>query len=130
MLLVTAGSLVAILALWTSDPIFLLKFLVRPWVLTLLLAFDLLALALRLYVVTDAYRLAGGRVGSARITLALLFTLTAAPHLAAAYYDLLTMQLLNELFPGDPAPHDVFAPDGEYELTIPVTPNRDVTPAP
>jgi hypothetical protein len=130
MLLVTAMTLAAIPALWGAGSLFLLTFLVRPWVLALLLALDLLALAFRLYAVTDAYRLAGGRMRSGRITLALLFMLVAAPHLAAGYYDLLAMQLLNDLFPGEPTAHDVLAPDGEYKLTIPVTPNRNVTPAP
>jgi TM2 domain-containing membrane protein YozV len=130
MLLVTAVIIAAMLALWAAGPVFVLKILVRPWVLAFLLAIDVVVLGLHLFVIEDAYRLAGGHLRSGRLMLALLFALTAAPHLVAGYYDLLTMDLLNDLFSGERAGHEVVTPGEEYKLTIPVTPNRDVTVAP
>lgn len=99
--------------LWLLDPILVLSWLVQPRVLLGLLVLNALLLAFRLFAVIDAYRLAQGdrrvgrdlgrrgrRVGvSAALALVLIFT--AAPHVAAGYYDYLTYDLLTEVFPSD-----------------------------
>lgn len=99
------------LRVWLLDPVELLTLLVRPSVLLVLLAVDLLLLAFRLFAVVDAYRL--GLAGQAPVpgaarrlhrlgagaALALILVLTAAPHLVVGYYDLLTYDLLTEVFP-------------------------------
>lgn len=93
-----------------------LAFLLQPWVLALILGFDLAFLLYRIVAAIDAYRVAahlnaleasgGGRLGRPRIRFsvlslaglgAVLLVITGA-HVAVAYYDLQAYDLVNCVF--------------------------------
>ena len=126
MLVVTVLCLAVAVGLW-SEPTALSRMLVQPRSLLALLVADAGLLVFRIVAVLDAYLLAsrdgdrapvasGWRKGAA-VGLVALLTLTAAPHAAAAYYDLQAYDLLTSVFAGeDPAvarPGPRPPPDGQ-----------------
>jgi LCP family protein required for cell wall assembly len=122
MLAVTVLCLAMAVGLW-SDPAAVSRMLVQPSALLALLVVDAGLLVFRVVAVLDAYRLAvhdidrrtpqprpGSRVSrratgrwrrKAAAGLAVVLALTAAPHAAAAYYDLQAYDLLTSVFSGD-----------------------------
>jgi LCP family protein required for cell wall assembly len=111
MLGVTAALAGVAAAAWLSDPLEVLRVLVRPHVLMGLLAANAALCAFRLYSVIDAYELAARRRTACRVlpaaaSVAGLVLLTAAPHLAAGYYDYRSYRLLGTVFT-DEEPQDV-----------------------
>jgi polyisoprenyl-teichoic acid--peptidoglycan teichoic acid transferase len=108
MLAVTVGC-VAVAAGLLSDPTALSRMAVQPGALLALLVADVGLLVFRAVAVVDAYLLATrGRVltppshvrRSAVAGLAGILALTAAPHAAAAFYDLQAYDLLTTVFSG------------------------------
>jgi polyisoprenyl-teichoic acid--peptidoglycan teichoic acid transferase len=111
MLVVTILCLVAAAGL-LSEPTAVSRMLVQPRALLALLVADLGLLVFRVVAVLDAYLLArrdgfrspaptgGWRMGAAAGLVAVL-TLTAAPHAAAAFYDLQAYDLLTSVFAGE-----------------------------
>jgi polyisoprenyl-teichoic acid--peptidoglycan teichoic acid transferase len=108
MVAVTVGCL-AMAAGLLSEPTALSRMAVRPGALLALLVADVGLLAFRAVAVVDAYLLAsGGRTlttprqlrRSAAAGLAGILALTAAPHAAAAFYDLQAYDLLTTVFSG------------------------------
>jgi polyisoprenyl-teichoic acid--peptidoglycan teichoic acid transferase len=109
MLVVTVLCLAVAVGLW-SDPTTLSRMLVQPQALLALLVADAGLLVFRVVAVVDAYLLAsredrapargGWRTGAAA-GMVVLLTLTAAPHAAAAYYDLQAYDLLTSVFSGE-----------------------------
>jgi len=108
MLAVTVVSLVMAVGL-LSEPTALSRMVVQPGALLALLMADVGLLVFRAVAVVDAYLLASrGRVlapprqlrRSAAAGLAGILALTAAPHAAAAFYDLQAYDLLTTVFAG------------------------------
>jgi polyisoprenyl-teichoic acid--peptidoglycan teichoic acid transferase len=111
MVAVTVVCLAAAAGLW-SEPTAVSRMLVQPSALLALLVADAGLLVFRVVAVLDAYLLAtrgGGRTrrpaaGTRRrgvaAGLAAVLALTAAPHAAAAYYDLQAYDLLTSVFSG------------------------------
>jgi hypothetical protein len=111
MLVITVLCLAVAVGLW-SEPTAVSRMLVQPRSLLALLVADAGLLVFRIVAVLDAYLLAkrdddrtpaatsGWRKGAAAGLVALL-TLTAAPHAAAAYYDLQAYDLLTSVFAGE-----------------------------
>jgi polyisoprenyl-teichoic acid--peptidoglycan teichoic acid transferase len=101
----TALLLLAVLAAVRLGPIGLAGLLLRPAVLVGLLALDLGVALLRLGCVVDAFRSAqlrrgpppGGRYAAPLVGLAVIASVTVAPHLAAGYYDLQASRLLRSI---------------------------------
>ncbi len=113
---------VAALVLWQRGSAFLVDQLLRPEVLLGLLVANFAFLLYRLFVVVDAYRI-GSRarratttgVGSplvAACSLAVLVALTAAPHVAAAYYNFRSYDVLESVF-AEEEPQDVLGATGD-----------------
>jgi LCP family protein required for cell wall assembly len=110
MLVVTVLCLALGVGLW-SEPSALSRMLVQPRALLALLVADLGLLVFRVVAVLDAYLLAtrsrrrqpaaGGWRRGAVAGLVAILTLTAAPHAAAAYYDLQAYDLLTSVFAGE-----------------------------
>ncbi|MGH2534979.1 MAG: hypothetical protein ACRDJW_22185 [Thermomicrobiales bacterium] len=122
----------AALILWRLDPFQVLAWLVRPEVLVALLVADLVVLAFRVFAVLDAYRGRRTRRVVQTIALALLLLLTAAPHAALGYYDVLTLDAIVKVFPSDdgtPGVGDRVEPRGEVTTTLPVVLNPTPTPS-
>jgi LCP family protein required for cell wall assembly len=116
MLVVTAVCLAVGIGL-ASDPTALSRMLVQPRAMLSLLVADVGLLVFRIVAVLDAYLLArrdsfrspaptsGWRKGAAAGLVAVV-ALTAAPHAAAAFYDLQAYDLVTSVFAGeDPAWH-------------------------
>jgi hypothetical protein len=112
MLVITALCLAVAVGLW-SEPAAVSRMLVQPRALLALLVADVGLLVFRIVAVLDAYLLAsrdgwapardGWRKGAAAGLVALI-ALTAAPHTAAAFYDLQAYDLVTSVFAGeDPA---------------------------
>jgi len=110
MLAVTVLCLAVGVGLW-SDPTAVSRMLLQPRALAALLVADAGLLVFRVVAVLDAYLLArrddgprpaaaGWRRGAA-VGLAAVVGLTAAPHAAAAYYDLQAYDLLSSVFSGE-----------------------------
>jgi LCP family protein required for cell wall assembly len=111
MLAVTALCLAVAVGLW-SDPTAVSRMLVQPRALLALLVADLGLLLFRVVAVLDAYLLgtrdqrrtaavaSRWRRGAAAGLVAVV-ALTAAPHAAAAYYDLEAHDLLTSVFAGE-----------------------------
>jgi LCP family protein required for cell wall assembly len=110
MLVITVLCLAVAVGLW-SDPTTVSRMVVQPQALLALLVADAGLLVFRVVAVVDAYLLAsredrapaagvGWRTGAAAGMVALL-TLTAAPHAAAAYYNLQAYDLLTSVFSGE-----------------------------
>jgi polyisoprenyl-teichoic acid--peptidoglycan teichoic acid transferase len=109
MLVVTVLCLAVAVGLW-SEPAAVSRMLVQPQALLALLVADAGLLVFRVVTVVDAYLLAsrenrapatsGWRTGAAA-GMAAVLTLTAAPHAAAAYYDLQAYDLLTSVFAGE-----------------------------
>jgi polyisoprenyl-teichoic acid--peptidoglycan teichoic acid transferase len=111
MLVVTVLCLAVAVGLW-SEPTAVSRMLVQPRSLLALLVADLGLLVFRVVAVVDAYLLArrddfrsrapasGWRKGAAA-GLVVILTLTAAPHAAAAFYDLQAYDLLTSVFAGE-----------------------------
>jgi LCP family protein required for cell wall assembly len=96
---------------WVLDPVEILRFLLRESVLLGLLVANAALCAFRLYCVIDAYGLAAREratrhVLPAAASVAGLVLLTAAPHVAAGYYDYRSYRLLGTVF-ADEEPEDV-----------------------
>ena len=128
---ISLGVLVTAILLSAAGPIAVLSLLVRPRFLLFLFVVNMLLCAFRLVAVHDAFRSVGGRTGGRHVTLALLIALTAAPHVAVGYYDIVTMDTLDEIF-SEKAPNEnrVETTNEEYKLTFPVAPNVNVTVIP
>jgi LCP family protein required for cell wall assembly len=108
MIAVTVGCLVMAVGL-LSEPTALSRMAVQPGALLALLVADIGLLVFRAVAVVDAYLLGSrGRVlatprqlrRSAAAGLAGILALTAAPHAAAAFYDLQAYDLLTTVFSG------------------------------
>ncbi|HEV8423779.1 MAG TPA: LCP family protein [Actinomycetes bacterium] len=110
MLVVTVLCLATAAGLW-SEPAAVSRMLVQPRALLALLVADAGLLVFRLAAVLDAYLLAArsgrrapgamaGRRRGAAAGLVAIMALTAAPHAAAAYYDLQAYDLLSSVFSG------------------------------
>jgi polyisoprenyl-teichoic acid--peptidoglycan teichoic acid transferase len=101
----TAPLLLAALLAARLGPRGLLPLLVRPSVLAALLALDVGLALLRLGCVVDAFRAAqlrrgpppGGRWAAPLVGLAVIAGATAAPHVAAGYYDVQAYRLLRSV---------------------------------
>ena len=110
MLAVTLLCLVVAVGL-ASEPTAVSRMLVQPRSLLALLVADAGLLVFRVVAVVDAYLLAtlerpwrpvaAGWRGGAAAGLAAILVLTAAPHAAAAYYDLQARDLLTSVFAGE-----------------------------
>jgi polyisoprenyl-teichoic acid--peptidoglycan teichoic acid transferase len=109
MLVISALCLAVAVGLW-SEPTAVSRMLVQPRALLALLVADAGLLVFRIVAVLDAYLLAsrdgrapatsGWRKGAAAGMVALI-ALTAAPHAAAAFYDLQTYDLVTSVFAGE-----------------------------
>ncbi|HTF58421.1 MAG TPA: hypothetical protein VK713_00750, partial [Actinomycetes bacterium] len=110
MLVVTVLCMAVAVGLW-SEPTAVSRMLLQPRALLALLVADAGLLVFRVVAVVDAYLLArrdggpqpasaGWRRGAAA-GLVVVLGLTAAPHAAAAYYDLQAHDLLTSVFAGD-----------------------------
>jgi hypothetical protein len=111
---------------WLQGPVWVLELLVQPDVLLALLVANAFVFAFRLHCVLDAYKLAGrrrlptgptGRAGGRVLAVGLLLGLTAAPHVAAGYYDFRSYDLLTSVFAQD-EPLDL-QPFGFEQLSAP-----------
>jgi LCP family protein required for cell wall assembly len=100
---------------WIQGPVWVLRLLVQPDVLLALLVANAFVFAFRAHCVLDAYKLAGrrqesrgrtGRAGGRIVAVSLLLALTAAPHVAAGYYDFRSYDLLTSVF-ADEEPLDL-----------------------
>jgi polyisoprenyl-teichoic acid--peptidoglycan teichoic acid transferase len=109
MLVVTVLCLAMGIGLW-SEPSAVSRMLVQPRALLALLVADMGLLVFRVVAVLDAYLLAtrsrraataGGWRRGAVAGLVAIVTVTAAPHAAAAYYDLQAYDLLTSVFAGE-----------------------------
>jgi polyisoprenyl-teichoic acid--peptidoglycan teichoic acid transferase len=110
MLVVTVLCLAVGVGLW-SEPTALSRMLLQPRALLALLVADVGLLLFRVVAVLDAYLLArrDGRQGpaeagwrrAAAAGLVVIVALTAAPHAAAAFYDLEAHDLLTSVFSGE-----------------------------
>jgi polyisoprenyl-teichoic acid--peptidoglycan teichoic acid transferase len=111
MLVFTVLCLAVAVGLW-SEPTAVSRMLVQPRALLALLVADAGLLVFRVVAVLDAYLLArrdlqpaavraGGWRRGAAAGLVVVVTLTAAPHAAAAYYDLQAYDLLTSVFAGE-----------------------------
>jgi LCP family protein required for cell wall assembly len=108
MLVVTVLCVAVAVGLW-SEPTAVSRMLLQPRALVALLVADLGLLLFRVVAVVDAYLLgrrdgrpasAGWRRGAAA-GLVVVLGVTAAPHAAAAYYDLQAHDLLTSVFAGE-----------------------------
>jgi LCP family protein required for cell wall assembly len=108
MLVVTVLCVAVAVGLW-SEPRAVSRMLLQPRALVALLVADLGLLLFRVVAVVDAYLLgrrdsrpvsAGWRRGAAA-GLVVVLGVTAAPHAAAAYYDLQAHDLLTSVFAGE-----------------------------
>jgi len=121
MVAVTAAIFLLAGVLWVQGPLFLLRLLVRPPVLLGLLAANAVLLGFRAVAVVDAYRLAvRARPRAARrasaAALAVLVAVTAAPHVAAAYYNYRSYDLLESVFADEEPGDSLFTGTGESPL--------------
>ena len=129
MVAVTAGCVLAGVALW-QDRSALARTLVQPQWLLGLLAADAALLAFRAFSVLDAYRLGAARLeggpvrrrAMARLVAVLVLGLTAAPHAVAGYYDLQAYDLLASVFGG--RDHGWTAADRAARGAAPAVPGR------
>jgi hypothetical protein len=129
MLGITIIGLFSLFFVWDASPLAVLAILVQPRYLVLLLIANVLVLSFRLLAVKDAFDSAGAHIRNDQLTLALLLALTIAPHVAVGYYEIVTIGLLNEIFSnGQGSANRDATTNEEYQLTIPVSPNRVVTP--
>jgi len=121
MVAVTAAIFLLAGVLWVQGPVFLLKLLVRPPVLLGLLAANAVLLGFRAVAVVDAHRLAvrARSLAARRASAAALFVLvavTAAPHVAAAYYNYRSYDLLESVFADEEPSDSLFTGTGESPL--------------
>jgi polyisoprenyl-teichoic acid--peptidoglycan teichoic acid transferase len=110
MLAITALCLAVAVGLW-SDPAAVSRMVVQPRALLALLVADVGLLLFRVVAVVDAYLLAtrdgrrhpatGGWRRGAAVGLVVVLGLTAAPHAAAAFYDLQAYDLVTSVFAGE-----------------------------
>jgi LCP family protein required for cell wall assembly len=110
MLAITVLCLAMGVGLW-SDPTAVSRMLVQPRALLALLLADVGVLLFRVVAVVDAYLLAtrdgrrrpatGGWRRGAAVGLVVVLGLTAAPHAAAAFYDLQAYDLVTSVFAGE-----------------------------
>ncbi|CAN5646336.1 hypothetical protein BH24CHL4_BH24CHL4_08250 [soil metagenome] len=131
---ISAAMIAIAILLSPRDPFEALAMLTQPRNLAGLLIIDLAILAFRVYAVIDAFRHAHpastsrpGRSPAMLATLAILLAITAAPHVAVGYYDLVTYQFLDRTFNQDASPQQSAAPS-EVELTREVRLKEGVTP--
>jgi LCP family protein required for cell wall assembly len=119
---------------WLQGPVWVLRLLVQPDVLLAFLVANAFVFAFRAHCVLDAYKLAGrrrdpagrtGRPGGRVIAVGLLLALTAAPHVAAGYYDFRSYDLLTSVF-AEEEPLDVEL----FALARPAASPGFVPPAP
>lgn len=104
---------------------YLLEQLVRPEILLALLAANFLFFVYRLFAVVDAYRLASrarrpttrsaASAALATLSLAALVSLTAAPHIAAAYVNFASYEVLEAVF-AEEEPQDVLGAADPWPL--------------
>ena len=121
MVAVTTAILALAAALWLQGPVFLLKLLVRPSVLLGLLAANAILLVFRAAAVVDAYRLAvrsrpDGIRRASWAGVVLLTVVMAAPHVAAAYYNYRSYDLLESVFADEEPGDSLFTGTGESPL--------------
>jgi LCP family protein required for cell wall assembly len=138
MAVVAAAVGATALVLWLQGPIFVLRLLVQPDFLLALLVANAFVFAFRAHCVLDAYKLIRrdrgerviGRAGGRVIAVGLLLAVTAAPHVAAGYYDFRSYDLLTSVFADDgpltPEPVAAVAPAPAPQAYVPPS----ETPAP
>jgi LCP family protein required for cell wall assembly len=110
MLAITALCLAVAVGLW-SDPAAVSRMVVQPRALLALVVADVGLLLFRVVAVVDAYLLAtrdgrrrpatGGWRRGAAVGLVVVLGLTAAPHAAAAFYELQAYDLVTSVFAGE-----------------------------
>lgn len=131
---ITGAMIATAIALTPRDPFQALSLLTQPRNLAGLLIVDVAILVFRGYVVLDAFRRAlpvgtrSRRNPALLATAALLVAVTAAPHVAIGYYDLITYRFLDRTFNQDSSPRQSGAPS-EVELTREIRLKDGVTPA-
>jgi LCP family protein required for cell wall assembly len=143
MLALAAALGAAVVFAWLRGPVWVLRLLVQPDVLLALLVANAFVFAFRLHCVVDAYRLANrhrdlparrGAAGARTLAIALLLALTAAPHVAAGYYDYRSYDLLTSLFADEePLGAEPFAAaplSAEPPVASPVSAPVDAAPSP
>jgi len=96
-------SALILVAVMPREPFAVLAMFTQPRNLLALLLVDLALLLFRAYAVVDVVR--GSDESNQRhpgmlAVLALLLAITAAPHVAVAYYDVITYQFLDNVFDG------------------------------
>jgi hypothetical protein len=125
-------AMIAVLA-WQIEPFRLLAWLARPSALVGLLIVNAVVLLFRLFAVADAYRGGHRQRLAPMVVLGGLLALTAAPHLAAGYYDLLTLDAIVDVFPSShderPLLDDQGEPRRQVTTTLPVVLKSTPTPA-
>lgn len=128
---VSIASALLVVAIVPREPFAALAMFTQPRNLGALLIADLALMLFRVYAVVDVVR--SGKPRSERhagtlLAVALLVAMTAAPHVAVAYYDIVTYQFLEEVFDNDSSPPQAVAP-GEVQLTREVRLADGVVPA-
>ncbi|MGD9714425.1 MAG: hypothetical protein AB7V46_20545 [Thermomicrobiales bacterium] len=103
LLAATLVSVLAVVAVVPREPFAALAMLTQPRNLAGLLVADVALLLFRGYAVIDVVRSGRKRADNhpgMLVVLALLLAFTAAPHVAVAYYDIVTYQFLENVFDG------------------------------
>ncbi len=131
---ISAGLLALAIAIIPREPFAALAMFSQPRNLELLLVADLGLLLFRAYALIDLLRRPSPGAAPLRanpalaVLLAGLLLLTAAPHAAVAWYDIVTYRFLEDVF-GDEGEAPVAVAPGEVELTREVRLADGVVPA-
>jgi LCP family protein required for cell wall assembly len=136
MIVVALAIALVVAVAWLQGPVWVLRLLVQPDVLLAFLVANAFVFAFRAHCVLDAYKLAGrrrdplgrnGRAGGRVVAVSLLLALTAAPHVAAGYYDFRSYDLLASVFadeePLDVVPFAFARPPASPAVVPPSTPS-------
>ncbi len=100
---ISLASMLLVVAIVPTEPFAALAMFTQPRNLAALLVADLALMLFRVYAVIDVVR--NGESRNERhpgmlVALVLLLAITAAPHIAVAYYDIVTYQFLDNVFDG------------------------------
>lgn len=123
LLALTVASVLLVIAIVPREPFAMLAMFTQPRNLAALLVADLALMLFRAYAVIDVVR--GGSSRAERhpgmlAALALLLAITAAPHIAVAYYDIVTYQFLDNVFDGGNAAKRQTVAPAEVQTTLEV----------
>jgi LCP family protein required for cell wall assembly len=127
---VTAGLVLGLLVLLDVQPFDIAESAVSKRVVLAVVAVNLGLLAFRLFAIVDAWRIGRGARSLLAVTaLAVMLTLAAAPHVAAAYVAVRGYDVLDDVF-ADQEPADVLPAHGGVLLVEPprdrALPHREV----